>query len=170
MTTYQPPTTAIPVGNYQAAYPVQHDITPGQIECYSLRSTVKILCVIDIFFGLLYSIYNPYFIIPTMFAIGGYYGAKHYNNCAVLTYLIFITLDWMSKLSFYIADAVSKDPGSVDVGAETWWWIFILISTVVDIWISRIVYKYWRSLKNLPALEMTQLKELINVKYHFVYW
>ena len=56
----------------------------------------------------------------------------------------------MAKLSLYIADAVSQDPSSVNVSAETWWWIFIIISTVVDILISRIVYKYLRSLKNIP--------------------
>jgi len=102
--------------------------------------------------------------------VGGYYGAKYYNSCAILTYLIFITLDWMTKLSLYIADAVSKDPSSVNVSTETWWWIFIIISTVIDIWISKIVYKYWRSLKTIPVLEITELKELTNVRYHFVYW
>jgi len=171
MTTYQSPSTAIPVGSpYQSAFPVVQNIGAAQLECFSLRRTVKILCGIDIFFGLLYSFYNPFFIIPTLIAVGGYYGAKHYNSCAILTYLIFITLDWMTKLSLYIADAVSKDPSSINVSAETWWWIFIIISTVVDIWISKIVYKYWRSLKNMPVLEMAELKELTNVQYHFVYW
>ena len=171
MTTYQSPSTAIPVGSqYQSAFPVVQNISPAQLECFSLRRTVKILCGIDIFFGLLYSFYNPYFLIPTLIAVGGYYGAKHYNSCAILTYLIFITIDWMTKLSLYIADAVSQDPSSVNVSTETWWWIFIIISTVIDIWISKIVYKYWRSLKTMPVLEITELKELTNVRYHFVYW
>ena len=62
MTTYQSPSTAIPVGSpYQSAFPVVQNISAAQLECFSLRRTVKILCGIDIFFGLLYSFYNPYF-------------------------------------------------------------------------------------------------------------
>ena len=37
----------------------------------------------------------PYFLIPTLIAVGGYYGAKHYNSCAVtyLSYFYYARLD-----------------------------------------------------------------------------
>ena len=83
-----------------------NEVSTDQIQCYSLRKTVMFLCGIDIFFGLLYSFYNPYFIIPTFIAGIGYVGAKKYNSCIVLTYLIYITLDWMAKLGIYISNSI----------------------------------------------------------------
>ena len=63
-------------------------ISPLQVQCYSLRKTVTILCGIDIFFSLLYSIYNPYFIISTLIACFGFYGAKNYNSCMIFSYFL----------------------------------------------------------------------------------
>ena len=84
---YQAP-VAIPVGHYPDPFPVQPEISHNMIECYSLGRTVKILCGINIFFNLFYSFYNPYFLIPAIVALTGYYGAKHYNACITLVYLI----------------------------------------------------------------------------------
>ena len=77
---------AIPITpNYTTTFGAQ-EISNDQIECYSLRKTVMILTGIDIFFSILYSIYNPYFFITTLLAVTGYYGAKNYNACVVFSY------------------------------------------------------------------------------------
>jgi len=146
------------------------EVSTDQIQCYSLRKTVMFLCGIDIFFGLLYSFYNPYFIIPTFIAGIGYVGTKKYNSCIVLTYLIYITLDWMTKLGIYISNAIMQHPDTLDPAARTWWWIFIIISTLVDIWISKIVWKYWRCLRDMSVLELTELKTRNLGQYYYVYW
>jgi len=51
-----------------------------------------------------------------------------------------------------------------------WWWIFIIISTLVDIWISKIVWKYWRCLRDISVLELAELKTRQLKKYYYVYW
>ena len=172
MTNNQEVLTAVPVESnygYHIDVPDLEDINDKMLSCYYLRRTVKILCGIDIFFGLLYSIYSPLFIIPTIIAFFGYYGASHYKKNIVLIYLIYITLNWIAKLTFFIIGAVQ----SYDTGAPppvAWAWIFLLLSTGIEIWISRIVYKYWRSLKELPILELSRLKDSKITVYRFVYW
>ena len=103
-------------------------------------------------------------------ALTGYYGDKHYNAWITLVYLIIITLDWITRLSLYIVAAVVPDPNSTSTEGQAWWWIVIIFSTIVDIWISKIVYKFWRNLKKMPILELNQLKEVGAVQHYFVYW
>ena len=169
-TVYDPRDSDLPRGpNYVPVFG-NNEVSEDQIKCYSLRKTVMFLCGIDIFFGLLYSFYNAFFLIPTCLAIGGFYGAKNYNSCVVMSYLIYITLDWMAKLGIYISNAIVQDPSTVDPAARTWWWIFIIVSTLVDIWISKIVWKYWRCLRDMSVLELAELKNRQLKKYYYVYW
>ena len=100
-------------------------------------------------------------------ALTGYYGAKHYNAWIILVYLIIITLDWITRLSLYIVAAIIPDPNSTNADGQAWWWIVIIFSTIVDIWISKIVYKFWRNLKKMPILELNQLKEVGAVQHLF---
>ena len=159
---------AIPITpNYTTTFGAQ-EISNDQIECYSLRKTVMILTGIDIFFSILYSIYNPYFFITTLLAVTGYYGAKNYNACVVFSYFVYITLDWLAKLSVYIIDATHEDPGTT--GGAAVMWIFIIVSTLINMWISKIVYKFWRSLRTISILELAELKERELRRYHYVYW
>jgi len=141
-------------------------VSPLQVQCYSLRKTVTILCGIDIFFSLLYSIYNPYFIISTLIACFGFYGAKNYNSCMIFSYFVYITLDWIAKLCIYMVDAVNQDPAT-NSGLM---WVFIIVSTLINIWISKIVYKYWRCLKEMTLLELSELKTLQLGRYYYVFW
>lgn len=138
--------------------------TDKMVRCYNLRRTVKILCGIDIFFGILYSWYYPIFFISTIIAIGGYYGAKHYNSCMVLSYFIIIMLDWISKLCFYIYIYSTDDnlPSSS--------WFLIALNTIINIWISKIVYKYWKCLKEISDIELNRLKQLQLANNRFIYW
>ena len=141
-------------------------ISPLQVQCYSLRKTVTILCGIDIFFSLLYSIYNPYFIISTLIACFGFYGAKNYNSCMIFSYFLYITLDWIAKLVVYSIDVVNQDPTS----SNGLMWSFVILTTIVNMWISKIVYKYWRCLKEITLLELAELKTLQLGRYYYVYW
>jgi len=190
MSNYSQPKTSVPVEaipvtgtiianeNVRAFTPQPNYTTPfgtrqisdDQVECYSLRKTVMLLCGIDIFFGLLYAFYNPYFIIPTLLASVGFYGARNYNSSIVFCYFIYITLDWLAKLSIYIANVVNHDPNTVSPGSTALLWVFIIVSTLIDIWISKIVYKYWRSLKEISIFELADLKERQIRKYHYIYW
>jgi len=168
MTEYKPPSN-VPIGIVVEGFPVpENNISPKMIECYSLRRTTKILCGIDIFFGIMYSLYNPIFFIPTIMAIGGYYGAKYYHACSVATYLVFVTFDWITKLGFFIYSWSLLDP--VDQSNSSFMWFFIIFSTIVDMWITKIVFKFWRCLTTIPVLELNQLRTLQLERHRFVYW
>ena len=145
------------------------EITEKMIECFSLRETVKILSAIDIFFGLVYSISNIWFIIPALIGFLGYFGAKNYNQTYVLSYFIYITLDWVIKLWLYIY--VTSDPSlNNKYNISTLSLSFAIIMTLVDIWISKIVFKFWRCLRNMSVIELQSLKGINNMQYRIVYW
>ena len=172
MTQHQEVVNAVPIVEeygYHVEMPNLENVNEKMLMCYNLRRTVKILCGIDFFFGLLYSIYSPYFIIPAIIALFGYYGASHYKKNIVLTYLIYITLDWVAKLTFFIIASVQSYDGDGTPPAVMAW-IFLIISTAIEIWISKIVYRYWYALKELPLLELARLKDSHITVYRFVYW
>ena len=140
--------------------------TDKMIECYNLRRTVKILCCIDIFFGILYSLNYPMYIIPAIIAIGGYYGAKNYNSSMILFYFIIITFNWISKLGLYIYTLYSSDIND----SINYNWVAAAIITLINIWISKIVYKYWKCLKEISISELDRLKHLYLINNSFIYW
>ena len=168
MSTHTEVPIAIPQTPYTPAYPLTAPtLSPLMIECFNLRRTVKMLCAIDMFFSIIYSFYNPYFIISVLLAYMGYYGADKYKSGLTLGYFIYITADWMLKIVLY---AYSLSQNQVDPQASAGWWIFIIFSTLINIWISKIVFKFWRSLRNIPVLELATLKSAQPVEYHYVYW
>mgnify|MGYP001205607898 FL=1 len=65
------------------------EISDDMIMCYSYSKTVRWLSMIDIVFSCIYALYNPYFFIPILIALSGYYGAKKYQTCPTLTYFIY---------------------------------------------------------------------------------
>ena len=79
MTSHQAVPVAVPIDyNTAMMVPEQNtEITEQMIECFSLRKTVKFLSAVDIFFGLLYSINNAWFIFPAFLGIVGYYVPKN---------------------------------------------------------------------------------------------
>ena len=170
MTDRQDIVQAIPVETgYHVEMPDTVDVSNKMIECYNLRRTVMILCAIDFFFDLVYSFYLPYFIIPTFIALFGYHGADKYKKCLVLTYFIYVTADWLIKLGLHIANAVESYNGMKPTPTALAW-ILVIITTMIDVWISKIVYKYWDSLKNMPLLELSRLKDATITIRRFVYW
>ena len=144
MTDRQDIVQAIPVETgYHVDMPDTVGVTNKMIECYNLRRTVMILCAIDFFFDLVYSFYLPYF--------------------------IYVTADWLIKLGLHIANAVESYNGMKPTPTALAW-ILVIITTMIDVWISKIVYKYWDSLKNMPLLELSRLKDATITIRRFVYW
>ena len=56
----------------------------------------------------------------------------------IFSYFLYITLDWIAKLVVYSIDVVNKDPTS----SNGLMWSFVILTTIVNMWISKIVYKY----------------------------
>ena len=89
MTDYHVPAeTAIPVANAMEECP-QTFLTDEMKETYSLSKTTKFLCGIDFVFSLIFACYNPYFFIPVIISMFGYWGAKNYKLCPIFFYLIY---------------------------------------------------------------------------------
>jgi hypothetical protein len=159
---------AVPIDlNTAMVIPERERISDSMYMCFSLRKTVQFLSAVDIFFGLLYSIGNPWFIFPAFIGIIGYIGANKYNSCYTLSYLVYTIVDWILKLGLYIY--LVSDPIH-PYNASAFSWIIVILSTLIGIWISKIVFQFWRSLRNLSLFELQTLKETKNIKYRMVYW
>ena len=158
------------VAQAYAIYDVPHaDPSDDMLKCFSLRHTVKWLALIDFIFSLLFGTINPYFLIPILIAAIGYYGAKHYNKCIVLLYLAYITVSWITKLGLFIY--YYKKLTSDSAAERAWGLCLVTLTTVVDIWISKLVYKFWRCMANMDTLELHALKDMGSPEgVRFVVW
>ena len=142
-----------------AVYDVPHaDPSADMMKCFSLRHTVKWLALIDFIFSLLFGTVNPYFLIPVLIAAIGYYGAKNYNKCIVLFYFAYITVSWITKLGGFIYYYEKLTSGSA--AERAWALCIVTLTTIVDIWISKIVYKFWRCLTSMDLLELHALRDM----------
>ena len=132
------------------------------VETIEKRQGLKIACLEEISFN------NVWFIFPAFLSLVGYYGAKKYNASFILSYFLYITMDWILKLGLFVY--LATDPTNQRYNSSGFTWTIVIISTLIDIWISKIVFKFWRSLRNLPIFDLQRLKDMEDIKYKIVYW
>ncbi len=132
-------------------------ITDEMIKTYSLARTVKILTMIDIFFSFIYCLYNPWFFIPLMIAVTGYYGAKKFKQNYICVYGVYIIIDAVFKpaVFFWAYSTLSNDEKSEHLFNV----ILIILSFMISMWILDIVYKFYKSLEKLSVEQVAYLRE-----------
>ena len=152
-----------------SAHPNPSTLTNNSIEVYNLSKSVRIFSMIDAFFCLIYSVYNLYYFVPFLLVLFGYYGAKTYNKNYTLVYLIYCILNLFSKIVVWsvLIYYSSSDDSNYDYGGFT---IFSWISILIELYITRIVNKYYIRLKNLTEQELSAIKELKYRVARIIYW
>jgi|SaaInlStandDraft_2_1057019.scaffolds.fasta_scaffold103973_2 hypothetical protein len=141
-------------------------ITDTMLECYGLSKTVKLLTFIDIFFSMFYLFYNPYFLIPLVFAFIGYAGAKDFDSNKVNCYLLFIALfNFFRILSwgFYIYN--NDDYNNIILGS-----FFVFICFVIELWLVRIVYRFLKCLNKLSNIQLDIIRNVDLDNRDRIYW
>lgn len=99
-------------------------------------------------------------LIQLVFLVGpacGIVGAKSFNRGVVTVYLGFCLANTAYKIAFALL---------------TWWLWFILIA-LIQLWITRIVCKFWSALGAIPKERIAQMKEpdyLEKAPVTMVYW
>ncbi len=142
---------------------------PRKVQiCYSLSATVKCLAYIDFIFSLLFAFANMYFLIPVMMSVFGYLGAQHFNKIYTLiyfTYIFFINIiRLLLFINAYFTDPIDERPSYVS-------FIFLGICTLLEFWISRIIYRFYYSMKNLTLEELDFVKNLSHLSnYYTILW
>jgi hypothetical protein len=131
-------------------------ITEQMMNTFSLGRMIKILSLIDLIFACVFAFGNAFFFIPIFMPIIGYLGATYYNKNMTLGYFIYIfgitTFRLIYYLHIYINLSVEERQNQVQTISV------VLISTFIELWISKIIYNFYRALTNLPLLDITTLR------------
>ena len=164
----QPYVTAVPINTPQVvvtANPVpQLAISDNMIKTYNYRRSVMWFSGIDIFFSAIYCLYQPYFLIPLMIAFTGYYGAKKYNVRLVQCYFLYCVLvNIIGRVAYFFVYYHNLDGQSKQEHAFDFAWI--MISTVISIWVCEIIYKFIKYYGKLSEREVLFLKQNAHPNY-----
>ena len=132
-------------------------ITDDMIKTYSIARTVKILTMIDIFFSFIYCLNNPWFFLPLIIAITGYYGAKQFKQNYICIYGVYIIIDAIFKTAvfFWVYGTLSNDEKAEHLFNV----ILIIFSFMISMWILDIVYKFYKNLEKLSIEQLEYLRE-----------
>lgn len=172
-TYYQPSTPAYPTESYNSAAPTYGTPYPDQVyvttnpaslnddefNCYRLSKTVKIFALIDIFFGFIYFWFNFWFIIPLLIASLGYFGAKKYNSCQVLSYAVYQIVNNLARLGFTIWAYVSikqnnQEDQYPNIDAQL---TFTCLLVLLGLYIARFSYRLWKAINKLTSEQILRL-------------
>ena len=147
----------------------QYNISDNMLKAYNLGRSVILFACIDLLFGILYAIYNPWFFLPLLFALSGYLGAKNYNKCLTLIYAsnIFLVNAFRIGYSSYQYAGLTGDEKSNYLYS----FAMIILCGLLGLWIAKIVCKFYSELTKLSNDEITTLRLVRNLNNRrLVYW
>jgi len=149
------------------AAPLEPVVRNEVLICYSLSRTVRCFSVIDFVFSMVYAFYNTYFSIPAFFAIAGYFGAKYYHRCWVCVYLSSVIAVNIFRVSFFIDKYVTSEESNAYVGDVIW----VALCAVIELWVAKIVFSFYRSMGRLTIEELSDLRMVGRIGgYRVVLW
>lgn len=135
-------------------------------ECYALSKTVKCLALIDSVFSFIYALYNLWYFIPLFFSYSGYYGAKNFNKNFTLMYVIYLLLNTLSRIFFFIYVCVNQS-----LVSNFNYFVFIsVISVLIELWILNVVNHFYRLLKQFSIFEIENLRQIRHLEHRIVYY
>ena len=127
------------------------------VKSYALSKTIRWLSGFDIIISFIYCIYNPYFFIPLFLAFSGYYGAKTYNKMYTTLYMIYILLN--SFVRFGVFMYIFNNLDGTDRSHHWFDFMLVLISCLISLWVSKIIYMFNKIVKTLTQDELQLLKQ-----------
>lgn len=152
--------TAIPIQPQAQVVHTRSQPPPKMSLAFSYSRTVRIFAFIEAFFLILYSFYQPYFLIQSLGPLCGYFGAKKFNKPLTYAYITYLILSLSLKiinlsLTFYNYDR---------------YYIFLgFLSIFIDFWILKITSSFMRSLNALNDDQRDNLRHMrLVTTYH--YW
>lgn len=132
-----------------------NELTNNMLKTYNLAKSVKIFSLIDIFFSLLYSLYNFYMLIPLIFSYAGYYGSKKYKVNYINLYLCYQIVNLVLRTISFIF-LVSNTP---DLNFF-FTYLFFILSTIIGMWVLKITVKLSKTIIILSDEELQFLRNL----------
>ena len=162
--------TTIQSGTHRTPYVINASVLPPHepvvftdqlrqevINTYALGRTIRWLSGFDIFLSFIYCIYNPYFLIPLFLAFSGYYGAKTYKTTYATLYMIYILLNSFTRFGIFMYVLNNLD---ISERNDHWFdFMLVLISCLISLWVSKIIYMFNKIIKTLTEDELELLRQ-----------
>jgi len=136
-------------------------VTEPMIQAFNLSRMVKMLSLIDLLFALVFAMGNLFFFIPIFMPIVGFLGAVYYKKNYILSYFIFILGLTLTRAILYVYIFINLTTKEQNDRNQTI--PILMISTIIELWISKIIYKFYVVIKKLSLLQITHLKISSNI-------
>jgi len=134
----------------------EFQVTEPMIKTFSLGRMVKILSIFDLIFAFVFAIGNAFFFIPIFMPIVGYMGAVYYSKNYTLAYFTYVLGITLFRAIYYIYLYINLSSEEQHNQMQTM--TVVLMTTVIELWISKIIYRFYNSIKSLPLLDLTNLR------------
>ena len=145
------------------------NISENMKRCYSLSIAVKWFSWIDFIFSTLIAFGNMYFFIPVFLSFTGYLGAKGFNKKYIIIYLFYVIFNNIWRISLFINLFYNAQPDKK--GDYTINFILITLCSMLGLWITRIIYRFYISITILTDIEIDILKNIRNARdYYITLW
>ena len=139
----------------------EFQVTEPMIKTFSLGRMVKILAFIDLIFAFVFAIGNAFFFIPIFMPIVGYVGAVYYNKNYTLTYFIYVFGITLFRAAYFIY--LYTNLSSEEQNNQVQTIMVVFLTTFIELWISKIIYRFYSSMKGLSLLDLTNLRLSTNL-------
>lgn len=140
------------------------EINPKMKTTIMYSKTLNIICILDLIFGLCYSLYYPYFLLPILFSLTGYLGTKWFHKNLIIVYLIYIVFNFFFKLLNF--SWLLEQSNEIHTNTQ-----FIILSIILyffELIIILIVCRFLHLLKDLLDTEIKFLRTNSHVQKQFI--
>ena len=137
------------------------------IETYKIAKTVKLYAGIDTIFNGFYVFYNPWYIVPTLLSVLGYFGALEYNLFMLCIYFFYQACMICIRIGLNVDSFIHT---RYSTGGLILMVVMSSLLTIFDLYILRFIYKMARHIKTFSRDDVQKLKTVKVIKTKFLYW
>ena len=137
------------------------------IQTYKISKTIKVYSGIDTIINALYVFYNPWYIIPTLISVLGYFGALEYNTFMLCVYFIYQIVMIFTRVGLNIDSWIHT---RYELGPLVIMVIGSILLTFFDIYITRFIFIMIKYIKTFSQDDILKLKRAKEIKTKFLYW
>ncbi len=140
------------------------ELNQKMIKTVRYARVINIICILDIVFGLCYSLYYPNFLFPILFSVTGYFGTKWFHKSLTICYLFYLILNLVFKIANFSWILAKTNINHNNLSFTILSIILYLIEIVVII----LVVRFLKMLKSLLELELKYLRNNLFVQKQFI--
>ena len=140
------------------------ELNPKMKLALTYSKIINIICILDIIFGLCYSLYYPSFLVPILFSISGYFGTKWFHKNLIIFYLIYIVFNFIFRVVNY--SWLLSQSNELHTNAS-----FVVLSIILyifEIFIIVLVCRFLNLLKDLLESEIKYLRNDSKIQKQFI--